>query len=270
MKNYHLFYDEGDPRAQDVLQWIRTGAIPPPCNLIADSDIPYQDAEPDIGLVVGGDGRMLRSIHEWSLYEKPILGLDRGTRGFLMNPIDSPEVLLGVLDDFDSCEIIPSPLLVADFSVCNGPVLVDSKRQVAFNDIALQADHGSVISGYIEGTSYPRRDFRGSGIIVATAQGSTAFNRSAGGVVLPLGHQITAITTNCSMTLPIRDVVNNQSLVIALNSDGVRGLAVGLFDGRVIKNVRRVVIQPDPTRVVRIAFMPGYNFEQKRYLNFPQ
>ncbi|KJR40306.1 ATP-NAD/AcoX kinase [Candidatus Magnetoovum chiemensis] len=234
-------------KANDIVQWVKNANIE-----IADNPS-ANDA--DIIIVIGGDGTLLSAIHNYWQYNKPFFGINRGTLGFLLNQINSPKDLINGINKLD---ILKLKLLKAEFVLNNG----QKKELFAFNDIVLKADHGTVCHGNIQGQKYPLKEFKGDGIIISTPQGTTAYNHSAGGSVLPLEHNILAITTICSITRPIRDTVAIQQITAKITH--CNGDIIGHADSQSIKPIKEVTIQPSE-HSVELAFIKGYDFETKRY-----
>jgi len=142
------------------------------------------DAE--ILLAVGGDGTMSWAARKYAYLGIPIYGINRGTVGFLLNDHNDADddvrsaVENGVCTEF--------PLLQAQILLLDG-----SRHEVlAFNDIWTKtinmrgqgAKHQILIDGHDIMTGHKYDYYCGDGIIVCTPGGSTAYNRSAGGIIL--------------------------------------------------------------------------------------
>ena len=140
----------------------------------------------DILLAVGGDGTMSWAAREYAHLNIPIYGINRGTVGFLLNDHDDDEddiraaVEKSVRTEF--------PLLQATIKFTNHSY----KTVLAFNDIWTKtintrgqgAKHRILIDGHDVMTGHKYDFYSGDGIIVCTPGGSTAYNRSAGGIIL--------------------------------------------------------------------------------------
>lgn len=155
------------------------------------------DHYPDVVVVVGGDGAMLRAIRRrlpapdapWA--PCAFLGIGRGTVNFLMNP----ESLADRLTDLD-------PTSLARFSV--HPILVSVLREgEAETPIGWASNDAVFGSGVMDWHSFTLNSpdgafedyhFRGMGLCCATPIGSTAFNANNGGAVLPLDLPIWSLT----------------------------------------------------------------------------
>jgi NAD+ kinase len=141
----------------------------------------------DVIVALGGDGMMLHTIHNTLALGKPIFGMNCGTVGFLMNGYrlqDLPERLAAA----ETIHLLP---LSMEAQMDDGSV----KRGVAFNEVAVTRHSGQSANLRIRVDGIERLDkFVGDGLIVSTAAGSTAYNLSAHGPVIPLGSNLIALT----------------------------------------------------------------------------
>lgn len=141
----------------------------------------------DVLVVLGGDGFMLHTLHEHSDRNKPLYGMKIGDVGFLMNRYQE--------DD------LPARLARAE-EVCLNPLKMDvvcadggEHGGLAINEVSLlrQTNQAAHIRILINGR--PRVDkLVADGVLVSTAAGSTAYNLSAFGPILPLGTEALALT----------------------------------------------------------------------------
>ncbi|MEI6378814.1 MAG: NAD(+)/NADH kinase [Candidatus Falkowbacteria bacterium] len=210
----------------------------------------------DAIIVGGGDGTMLHAIHQYWQLKVPFLGINCGSVGFLLNPVETERDLLLLLHHFQEVKLNLMEVHIDAES--------DSFTLHAFNDVYLNVKPGSICYGTIQGEHYPRQKFRGDGLIVATGQGSTAYNRNAGGSILPLQNDLLAITGICTYDT-LRDVVSQQDLIITIT----RGEVTANADNQSVAGVRSIVIRPGFSTVA-LGFRPDYNFESKRYSFYNQ
>jgi NAD+ kinase len=138
-------------------------------------------------VALGGDGFVLHCLHQYMEYNIPIYGINRGTVGFLMNSFSEEKLFQRVNDA--RCEKM-HPLKLAAKSVDG-----ETHCALAFNEVSItrksqQAAHLEVI---IDGKT--RLDkLVSDGILIATPAGSTAYNLSVHGPIIPLGSKILALT----------------------------------------------------------------------------
>ncbi|WP_154222195.1 NAD kinase [Marinicella rhabdoformis] len=141
----------------------------------------------DVVVPLGGDGFMLHSLHQLMEKSTPVFGLSRGTVGFLMNAYREDDLIERISKAKDT---VLHPLEMKAFQV-NGQI----KESLAINEVSLlrQTKQSAHIKVKInEDTKIER--LVGDGIMVATPAGSTAYNLSAHGPVIPMGSEILAVT----------------------------------------------------------------------------
>jgi NAD+ kinase len=143
----------------------------------------------EVAVVVGGDGFMLRTLHR--LLDEgrrlPVYGLNLGTVGFLLNDLDA-DALLERLAAAEPSELHP---LRMQAQMVDGT----ATNHLAVNEVSLlrASAQSARVRVTVDGT-VQIEDLYGDGILVATAAGSTAYNRSAGGPIIPLSAQLLALT----------------------------------------------------------------------------
>lgn len=241
-----------DRRTTDLKKWFEKK------NLRQAAELAVRPAQADLFIVAGGDGTLLHAIRLLRKYHKPFFGINRGTSGFLLNQIGSAEELARVLKKFSSCKLIKLRLL-------KGRFFSGRRRRpasfYAFNDFYVKASRGNErVVGAIRGAkSFSKHIFDGDGIIIATPQGSTAYNYSAGGAILSLGAKQLAIKSICARTA-LRAVVPEQKISVEI----ARGRATAYADhSRILSQVKKFVVSPS-AKFATLAFKPGYDFEFKR------
>jgi NAD+ kinase len=150
----------------------------------------YAGCVPDqaqIIVALGGDGFMLETLHRFMPRKLPIYGMNRGSVGFLMN--DYRE------DDLDSRvlrarAVILHPLRMVARTVDGGVV-----NAVAVNEVSLlrETRQTAKLRITIDGT-VRMEELIADGALVATPAGSTAYNLSVGGTIIPLSANLLALT----------------------------------------------------------------------------
>ncbi|MCX7544270.1 NAD kinase [Marinicella gelatinilytica] len=141
----------------------------------------------DVIVVLGGDGFMLHSLHQYMYQKIPLFGLRRGTVGFLMNDYQKDDLPKRIQQ---AKKTILHPLSMTAEKV-NG----EEFNSLAINEVSLlrQTKQSAHIEVKINGQT-KIENLVGDGIMVATPAGSTAYNLSAHGPVIPLGTQVLAVT----------------------------------------------------------------------------
>jgi len=144
-------------------------------------------AEADVIVALGGDGFMLETLHTHLGRSVPIYGMNQGTVGFLLNDY-SEEGLLERIRGAVVASINP----LAMHAVCADGRVVDA---VAINEVALlrQSRQAAKIRISIDGR-VRLAELVCDGVLVATPAGSTAYNLSAHGPILPVSSNVLALT----------------------------------------------------------------------------
>jgi len=169
------FMASDGPNAQTALAELceRYGNVPP--------------AEADVIVALGGDGFMLQTLHGTQELDVPVYGMNRGTVGFLMNEF-SVERLEERLGDAE-LEVI-NPLKMRATTRDGGIV-----EKLAINEVSMlrAGPQAAKIAISVDGR---RRlaELVCDGALIATPAGSTAYNYSAHGPILPIGADVLALT----------------------------------------------------------------------------
>ena len=150
----------------------------------------YGDVAPEKAQVVvalGGDGFMLETLHRFVDKRLPIYGMHRGSVGFLMNTYDAAG-LIERLAQAVPVELHPLEMLARDRGG-------REQRAIAFNEVSLLRQGRQAAKLRISVDGVLRLDeLLSDGVLVATPVGSTAYNLSAHGPIIPLGTEILALT----------------------------------------------------------------------------
>ena len=142
--------------------------------------------EADIIVPLGGDGFMLETLHRFVSSKKPIFGMHRGSVGFLMNTYRR-DGLMERLAAAQPVELHPLEMTARQ----NGT----SRRALAFNEVSLLRESRQAAKLRISVDEVVRlEELMADGILLSTPVGSTAYNLSAHGPIIPLGAGILALT----------------------------------------------------------------------------
>lgn len=141
----------------------------------------------DVIVPLGGDGFMLETLHRSVGSGKPVFGMHRGSVGFLMNPYE-PESLFERLAAAQPFELHPLEMIARR-------VDGTAHRAIAFNEVSLLRETRQAAKLRVTVDDVVRLDeLMADGILLATPVGSTAYNLSAHGPIIPLGAGILALT----------------------------------------------------------------------------
>lgn len=169
------FSASDSPDAQDALVILRRRY----------DEVPVEEADAIIAL--GGDGYMLHTLHDHMELGLPIFGMNRGTIGFLMNDFRA-EDLFERLNAADSAELHPLRMSV---ETVNG----ETHTALAINEVSMLRETRQAAKLRISVDDKIRlEELICDGAIVSTPAGSTAYNLSAHGPILPIDSALLALT----------------------------------------------------------------------------
>jgi NAD+ kinase len=219
-------------------------------------DVPAEEAELIVAL--GGDGFMLRTLHAHLALGVPVYGMKLGRVGFLMNKHRLDELPERVARAH-AAELFPLEMQVTDTAG-------RAHTALAFNEVSLlrqsnQAAHLEVKLN--EAVKLP--NLVCDGVMVATPAGSTAYNLSAHGPILPLDANVLALTPISPFRprrwrgaiLPHRTEVSLRVL-----DPGKRPVSA-TADFHEVRDVREVLVRQAAGQGVRLLFDPEHNLEQR-------
>ncbi len=149
-------------------------------------DSPRESA--DLIVAIGGDGFMLETLHENMDMNLPVYGIHRGTIGFLMNEYMLGDDLLCRVTTAKSARIHPLAMTAVD-------ELGTVHEGLALNEVSLlrETRQTAKIRILVDGKER-MGELLCDGVLVATPAGSTAYNLSAHGPILPIDAQLLALT----------------------------------------------------------------------------
>jgi NAD+ kinase len=215
-----------------------------------------EEAETIVAL--GGDGFMLQTLHATDELDLPVYGMNCGTIGFLMNEF-SAEGLVGRLAAAEEAVINPLVMRAVD-------VAGERHEVLAINEVSLLRAGPQAAKLRILVDGKVRMDeLICDGALLCTPAGSTAYNYSAHGPILPIGSEVLALTAVAAYRprrwrgaiLPKRAVVRFE----VQQPEKRPVMAEG--DGHSVRNVVSVEIRSEPRIRHRILFDPGHGLEER-------
>jgi NAD+ kinase len=228
----------------------------------AGVEIVDDDADPDLVVVLGGDGTMLRALQKCLAKRVPVLGVNFGRVGFL-TALDANDLESGLARAFvGEYEVVELPTLVGE---------AGDERVTAVNDVVATS---STLGRMIElGWSVGGEDLGQlacDGVIACTPSGSTAYNLSNGGPVLVWGLDAMAITFIAPHSLHARPLVvpRSSDLVVENRTPDVN--VTVLADGHAFAELRTgesVTVGLGPDRTL-LATLPGITFFTRYHRTF--
>lgn len=220
----------------------------------------YQDvsfAIADIIIVLGGDGLMLRVLHECLDSSKKVYGINFGHIGFLMNQY-APEHLESKLQQAE--QVVLSTLKMQ-------AITKDGKthQMHAVNEVSLfrESSQAAKLQITVDET-VQMSELICDGVLVATPAGSTAYNLSAHGPILPIGSDILALTP-ISAFRPRRwkgALLPHTAKIIVKALETDKRPVSAVADFKQIKDVRAVHIQESDKKLC-LLFDPEHNLEKR-------
>ena len=146
-----------------------------------------EPADADVVIALGGDGFMLETQHRFLSQGKPIYGMSRGTVGFLMNAFSLAD-LPARLERAHSTTLHPLSMRAVT-------IHGETQAALAINEVSMLRETRQAAKIRISVDGVVRVDeLICDGVLVATPAGSTAYNLSAHGPIIPLGANILALT----------------------------------------------------------------------------
>ena len=214
--------------------------------------------EADIIVALGGDGLMLQTLHRFMRSGKPIYGMHRGTVGFLMN-------------DFSS-EGLKERLSLSEVTVIH-PLLMHARdaegrsfEHYAINEVSLfrQTHQAARLRILIDGKERLAM-LVADGVLVATPAGSTAYNLSVQGPIIPINAPLMALTP-ISPFRPRRWrgalLPNTAAVTIEILEADKRPVAA-VADHDEVRSVRSVSVRMDTGIAMHMLFDPGHSLDER-------
>ena len=217
--------------------------------------------EADIVVVVGGDGFMLQTLHAMLDHGnlKPVYGVNLGTVGFLMNKYRGPDKLMQRLEKARGLAVAP---LCMEAITQEG----ETNRFCAINEVSLLRETRQTAKIEVTVDTKVRiKELVCDGVLVATPAGSTAYNLSADGPILPLDSQLLALTPISAFRprrwrgaiLPDRSHIRFR----VLESDK-RPVSV-VADQKEVRDIAEVSLAIAREQELKLLFDPGHTLDER-------
>ncbi|TMM55406.1 NAD kinase [Sulfitobacter sabulilitoris] len=214
--------------------------------------------EADVIVALGGDGFMLHTLHATQHLPAPVYGMNRGTIGFLMNEYSEAD-LRDRLAAAEEAEINPLSMTATQI---DGTV----HRALAINEVSLLRAGAQAAKLQITVDGRLRmQELVCDGALVATPAGSTAYNYSAHGPILPIGSDVLALTA-MSAFRPRRwrgALLPKMAQVRFDVLEPEKRPVMAEADSKSVRDVVTVEITSEPSVVHRILFDPGHGLEER-------
>ena len=221
----------------------------------------YGNTDPataNVIVALGGDGLMLQTLHKFMTTGKPIYGMHRGTVGFLMNEFREDDLV----ERLAAAKMTAiHPLFLRATDVEGRP-----HQHEAINEVSLfrQTHQAARLRILVDGKER-LPELVADGVLVATPAGSTAYNLSAQGPIMPIGSSLLALTP----ISPFRPRRWHGALLPATARVTVEVLeadkrpVAAVADHDEVRNVREAEIWMEQYISIQILFDPGHSLDER-------
>ncbi|MBF0561120.1 MAG: NAD kinase [Alphaproteobacteria bacterium] len=221
----------------------------------------YRSLPPDKAdyiVALGGDGFMLETLHRYLYRNVPIYGMNRGTVGFLMNLFRENE-LMERLENAQPVTLHPLRMVARRI---NGEVV----ESLAFNEVSLLRETRQAAKLRVLLDRKVRlEELVCDGVLVCTPAGSTAYNLSAHGTILPLGANLLGLTP-ISAFRPRRwlgALLPHTAAIDFEICDAAKRPVSVVADYNEVRNVAEVHVREDRDIAMTLLFDPEHNLEER-------
>ena len=212
----------------------------------------------DVIVALGGDGFMLHTLHRTQNLDAPVYGMNRGTVGFLMNEYHDVDLMERVA----AAEVALINPLAMRATRADGKVT----EALAINEVSLlrAGPQAAKLKITVDG-KVRMEELVCDGALLATPAGSTAYNYSAHGPILPIESDVLALTAIAPFRprrwrgalIPVASHVRFDVL------EPEKRPVMADADSRSVTNVISVEIVSEPKVVHRLMFDPGHGLEER-------
>ena len=212
----------------------------------------------DIIIPIGGDGILLKSLHDFNELDKPFFGINYGSVGFLMNSSSNKD-LNTLVKNSKSTDLKPLKMTAVD----EDNKIYDS---IAYNEVSLmrQSHQASKFQIKINDTTR-MNELICDGVLVSTSAGSTAYNLSAHGSILPLDSKLLALTPiSAFRPRRWRGALLSEKNIIKVKVMNFKDRKVSVTaDNIEFRNIKEVTIQSSKDKNCKILFDKDHSIEDK-------
>jgi NAD+ kinase len=214
--------------------------------------------EADVVVALGGDGLMLRTLRQAMKAGRPIYGMHRGTIGFLMNEFREK----GLRERLQAAQTTVIHPLVMRARDTRGKL----HEHYAINEVSLfrQTYQVARLSIFVDGQER-LPELMADGVLVATPAGSTAYNLSAQGPIIPINADLLAVTP-ISPFRPRRwrgALLPDKAKVTIEVLEADKRPVAAVADHDEVRSVRSVDISMDHGCAINMLFDPGHNLDER-------
>ena len=221
----------------------------------------YNQTDPELAdmiIPIGGDGILLKSLHDFNELNKPFFGINYGSIGFLMNSASNKD-LREIIKNSKSTDLKPLKMTAKD----EDNKIYDS---IAYNEVSLMRQSHQASKFQIKINETTRmKELICDGVLVSTSAGSTAYNLSAHGSILPLDSKLLALTPiSAFRPRRWRGALLSEKNIIEITVINFKDRKVSVTaDNIEFRNIKEVTIQSSQDKNCRILFDNNHSIEDK-------
>ena len=212
----------------------------------------------DVIVALGGDGMMLETLHRFMGRSTAIYGMNCGTVGFLMNQYNE--------EDLPARLAAAEPVKLHPLAMTARTISGKTVKARAINEVALlrETRQTAKIAIAIDGV-VRMPELICDGVLISTPAGSTAYNLSAHGPILPLGSGVLALTP-ISAFRPRRWrgalLPHSAKVVLEIRESDKRPVSA-VADSTEVRDVAEVAVREDRSVSLKLLFDPEHNLEER-------
>ncbi|MGB5947782.1 MAG: NAD kinase [Parvibaculum sp.] len=215
-------------------------------------------ADADVIVALGGDGLMLQTLHKHMHRGIPIYGMNRGSVGFLMNEYRESDLPLRL----EAADIVRLHPLRMNATLANG----SEHHALAINEVSLlrETAQAAKIRIFID-DKLRMEELSCDGVLVATPAGSTAYNLSAQGPIIPIDAALLALTP-ISAFRPRRwrgALLSHRAKVRFEILEPDKRPVSAVADHREFRDVVEVHVEEDPAIDLLMMFDQGHSLDER-------
>ncbi len=228
------------------------------CRRLSASYGQVRPEEAEVIVALGGDGFMLHTLHQAMTLGVPVYGMNRGTVGFLMNDYDETGLIERLAD---AKEVVINPLRMRAEDAAGRQHVA-----LAINEVALlrETRQAAKIRIIVNG-EVMLPELICDGVMVATPAGSSAYNFSAHGPILPIQAKVMALTAVAAFR-PRRwrgALIMWDWTVRFEVLEGLKRPISATADATEVRDVLSVEVAAAPEIEMRLLYDPGHGLEER-------
>ena len=221
-------------------------------------DIAGKRTKPDVIVALGGDGFMLQVLHRYMHRRIPVYGMNCGSVGFLLNSYNAQNLEARIRE---ARHAILHPLVMYTRTLDG-----KERQELAINEVSLFRESRQAAKLRVTIDHVVRvQELIADGILVATPAGSTAYNFSAGGPILPLSAPMMALTP----IAPFRPrrwrgaLLHHQSSITFEILEAEKRPVSAVADFTEVRDVVSVSVFEERSIALELLFDPEHNLEER-------